>query len=405
MPVFSYKARNDSGASVSGVLEALSEDDLFKKLQALNYMPIHVGLERGGQEKIFLKTMFPQRVKTQDIVMLNMRLACMADAGIPLLNSIRIIAGQFESPFLKNVLADVSQKVFEGSSLSEALAHHPDVFSQMYVSMIKVGEVGGTIHIVLNRMAVYMEKEESLRQKIQGALFYPMILLCVGSLVLILIITFVIPQFVTIFITSNVPLPLPTMVLYRLGIFCKQFWFLIIPSVLTAGFFIKQFLRGAQGKDYFDRYILKFPYIGRLMKEVFITRFCRSLGILLENDVPIITCLDVVKDVIGNNVYKRIILQVKQSVQEGEKISHQLKGSDCFPNDVVSMIATGEETGKLAPMLYKVADFYELVVDNSVKKLTMLIEPFFVILMGMLAGLIMASIILPMFDMIKTVKQ
>jgi len=175
--------------------------------------------------------------------------------------------------------------------------------------------------------------------------------------------------------------------------------------VLTAGFFIKQFLRGAQGKDYFDRYILKFPYIGRLMKEVFITRFCRSLGILLENDVPIITCLDVVKDVIGNNVYKRIILQVKQSVQEGEKISHQLKGSDCFPNDVVSMIATGEETGKLAPMLYKVADFYELVVDNSVKKLTMLIEPFFVILMGMLAGLIMASILLPMFDMIKTLNN
>ncbi len=403
MPVFSYKARNDSGRSVNGVLEALGEEDLLQKLQALNYMPVRVGLERGVQEKILLKTLWPQRVRNQDIVMLNMRLACMADAGIPLLNSIRIIAGQFENPFLKNILLDVSQKVYEGSSLSEALARHPQAFSEMYVSMIKVGEVSGTIHIVLNRMAVYMEKEESLRQKIQGALFYPMILLCLGSFVLILIVTFVIPQFVAIFIAADVPLPLPTMILYQLGILCKQFWFLIIPSVLTAGFLIRQFLTSAKGKDYFDRHILQLPYIGHLMKEVFITRFCRALGILLENNVPIITCLDVVKDVIGNNVYQRIIVQTRQSVQEGEKISHQLKGSDCFPNDVVSMIATGEATGKLAPMLYKVADFYESVVDNSVKQLTMLVEPFFIILMGMLVGLIMASMLLPLFDMIKTI--
>jgi type II secretory pathway component PulF len=405
MSVFSYKARNGSGAPVNGVLEALSEDDLIKKLQALNYMPVHVGLERQGQKKIFLKRIFPQRVKTQDIVMLNMRLACMADAGIPLLNSIRIIAGQIENPFLKNILLDVSQKVFEGSSLSEALAFHPQVFSDMYVSMIKVGEVSGTIHIVLNRMAVYMEKEENLKQKIQGALFYPMILLCIGCLVLVLIITFVIPQFVTIFIASNVPLPLPTMILYQFGIFCKQFWFLIIPSIFGTGFLIRGYLRTSKGKDHFDRYILKFPYIGRLLMEFFITRFCRGLGILLESEVPVITCLDVVKDVIGNNVYKDIILRVRQSVQEGEKISHQLNGSDCFPNDVVSMIATGEETGNLAPMLYKVADFYELVVDNSVRKLTMLIEPLFIVLMGVLAGLIMASMLLPLFDMVKTIQQ
>lgn len=405
MPVFSYKARNGSGASVNGVLEAFSEDDLLKKLQALDYMPVRVALEQQEQEKILLKTLFPQRVKNQDIVMLNMRLACMADAGIPLLNSIRIIAGQVEVPYLKNVLLDISQKVFEGSSLSEALANHPQVFSEMYVSMVKVGEVSGTLPLVLNRLAVYMEKEESLKQKIQGALFYPMILLCAGCLVIILIVTFVIPQFVTIFIASSVPLPLPTMVLYQFGIFCKQFWLLIIPSIFAAVFLMKKFLMTTQGKDYFDRTILKIPYIGRLMKEVFITRFCRALGILMEGGVPIIISLDVVKDVIGNNVYKHIILRVRQSVQEGEKISHQLKGSNCFPNDVVSMIATGEETGKLAPMLYKVADFYELVVGNTIKKLTLLIEPFFIVLMGLLAGFIMASMLLPLFDMVKTIQQ
>jgi len=405
MPVFTYKARNTSGAPVNGVLEAVSEDDLLKKLQALSYMPVHVDVERPAPKKIFLKNIFPQKVKTQDIVMLNMRLACMADAGIPLLNSIRIIAGQIDSPFLKNILLDVSQKVFEGSSLSEALAFHPEVFSDMYVNMIKVGEVSGTIHIVLNRMAVYMEKEESLKQKIQGALFYPMILLTIGCLVVILIVTFVIPQFVTIFLASNVPLPLPTLIFYHFGLFCRQFWMLILPAIFGAVFLIKGFFKTPKGKDYFDLYILKIPYVGRLLMEVFITRFCRTLGILLESEVPVITCLDVVKDVIGNNVYKRIILQVKQSVQEGEKISHQLKGSDCFPNDVISMIATGEETGNLAPMLYKVADFYELVVDNSVKKLTILIEPLFIVLMGLLTGLIMASMLLPLFDMVKTIQQ
>jgi type IV pilus assembly protein PilC len=405
MPVFSYKARNTSGAPVNGVLEAVSENDLLKKLQALNYMPVHIGQERQEQKKNFLKSIFPQKVKTQDIVMLNMRLACMADAGIPLLNSIRIIAEQIENPILKNILLDVSQKVFEGSSLSQALAFHPEVFSDMYVSMIKVGEVSGTIHIILNRIAAYMEKEENLRQKVQGALFYPMILVCVGSLVVMLIVTFVIPQFVTIFIASNVPLPLPTIIIYQFGLFIKNWWYVVIPAVFAVVYLSKKYFRTSKGKDQFDRYIFKIPHIGRLMKEVFITRFCRTLGILLESEVPVIACLDVVKDVIGNNIYKRIILQIKQSVQEGEKISHQLKGSDYFPNDVVSMIATGEETGNLAPMLYKVADFYELVVDNSIRKLTLLIEPLFIVMMGMLVGLIMASMLLPLFDMIKVIQQ
>lgn len=405
MAVFSYKARNASGTSVSGVLEAFSEEDLMGKLQAMNYTPTVI---RPGQEKVEKEPAgigLLSRIKSRDIVLLNLRLAYMTDAGIPLLNSIRILAGQFEDPVFKNILLSVSQKVFEGSSLSDAMADHPQVFSEMYVNMVKVGEVSGTLHTVLNRMAIYIEAEENLRQKIQGALFYPMVLLCAGCLVLILIVTFVIPQFVTIFTKAHVQLPLPTLILYHFGLFVKQFWFLIIPSVFAAGFLFKAILATPGGKDHFDRFIFRIPYIGLLMKEVFITRFCRGLGILLESDVPILRSLDVVKDVIGNNIYKRIIVQVGHSVQKGEKISHQLNGSAYFPNDVVSMIATGEETGKLAPMLYKVAGFYEMIVDNSVKKLTMLIEPVFIVLIGLMAGFIMASMLLPLFDMVKTIQN
>jgi|CXWL01.1.fsa_nt_gi type IV pilus assembly protein PilC len=405
MAVFSYKARNGSGSLISGDLEALSEDDLLRKLQALNYMPVRVSREEEGQKNISWNALFPPKVKTKDIVMMNMKLAYMADAGIPLLNSMRLLAVQVENPLLKEILLDVSQKVFEGSSLSDALSNHPAVFSQMYVSMVKVGEISGTLHIVLNRMAAYMEKEEELKQKVQGALFYPMILLSAGCIVIVLIVTFVIPQFVSIFSKANVTLPLPTLILYYFGEFLKRFWFLILPAIFSAVYLTGRFFKTTNGKNYFDRMILKVPYVGRLVKQVFITRFCRALGILLESDVPVLKCLDVVKEVVGNSVYQRIIMQISESVQRGEKISHQLSGSEYFPNDVVSMISTGEETGKLAPMLYKVAGFYESVVDDSVKKLTLLIEPFFIVFMGLLAGLIMTSMLLPLFDMVKTIQQ
>lgn len=405
MPEFFYQARNNIGAPVSGTLEAFSEDDLIKKLQALNYMPVRVNVKKQNGSSSASPIIQSRKVKNRDIVMLNMKLAYMTDAGIPLLNSIRMLAGQFENSALKNVLLNVSQKVSEGFSFSDALAFHPKVFSDMYVSMIKVGEMSGTLPGVLNRMAVYTEQEESLKQKIKGALFYPMILAFAGCIVTILIVTFVIPKFVTIFTRANVVLPLPTLILYHFGLFIKQFWMLIIPLFFAAGFGLKKFINTPVGREYFDRFIFTIPHIGHLMKEVFITRFCRALGILLESDVAVLKSLDVMKDVVGNNVYKRIIVQIRQSVEKGEKISSPLRGSEYFPNDVVSMIATGEETGKLAPMLHKVAGFYESVVDDSVKKLTMLIEPLFIVLIGLLAGLIMASMLLPLFDMVKTIQQ
>lgn len=405
MPEFLYQARNNTGASISGTLEAFSEDDLIKKLQAMNYMPVQINVKGQKKPSFVSEKMQSRKVSNRDIVMLNMKLAYMTDAGIPLLNCIRILAGQFEEPALKNVLSNVAQKISEGLSLSEAMARHPGVFSDMYVNMIKVGEMSGTLHVVLNRMAVYTEQEENLKQKIKGALFYPMILLFAGCLVTVLIVTLVIPQFVTIFTRADVVLPLPTLILYHFGLFIKKFWALLIPSFLSAAFGFKKFINTPVGRDYYDRFILKIPYVGRLMKEVFVTRFCRALGILLESEVAVLKGLDVAKDVVGNNVYRRIIEQISQSVEKGEKISSPLKGSEYFPNDVVSMIATGEETGKLAPMLHKVAGFYESVVDDSVKKITMLIEPLFIVLIGLLAGLIMASMLLPLFDMVKTIQQ
>lgn len=371
----------------------------------MNYMPVQINVKGQKKPSFVSEKMQSRKVSNRDIVMLNMKLAYMTDAGIPLLNCIRILAGQFEEPALKNVLSNVAQKISEGLSLSEAMARHPGVFSDMYVNMIKVGEMSGTLHVVLNRMAVYTEQEENLKQKIKGALFYPMILLFAGCLVTVLIVTLVIPQFVTIFTRADVVLPLPTLILYHFGLFIKKFWALLIPSFLSAAFGFKKFINTPVGRDYYDRFILKIPYVGRLMKEVFVTRFCRALGILLESEVAVLKGLDVAKDVVGNNVYRRIIEQISQSVEKGEKISSPLKGSEYFPNDVVSMIATGEETGKLAPMLHKVAGFYESVVDDSVKKITMLIEPLFIVLIGLLAGLIMASMLLPLFDMVKTIQQ
>jgi type II secretory pathway component PulF len=401
MPVYAYQARNHSGAPVNGLLEAFSEEDLLKKLQALSYMPVRVSRTPTRQE--------PQprfaSIKSHDIVMFNMQLACMTDAGVLLLASLRIIAEQLGNPHLKAVVVNVSRKVSEGSALSEGLALYPRVFSTMYINMVRAGELSGTLNTVLNRLAVYIEQEENLRQKIQAALFYPLILFAAGCAVTALIIIFVIPQFAVIFTKAGVPLPLPTMILYNFGVFCKGYWTVIVLSFFGAGFLVKTWLGTEHGKNQWDRMALKIPYIGRLLKDVYITRFTRTLGILTESGVSILQCLDSVKEVMGNNVYKGIIARTSRGVETGGKISHHLKDKDYFPNDVVSMIATGEETGNLAPMLHKISGFYEITVDYSVRRLTTLIEPFFIVVLGGLVGLIMASMILPLFDMVKTIQR
>jgi len=274
----------------------------------------------------------------------------------------------------------------------------------LFVSMVKAGEASGKLDIILTRLAAFTEQQADIRQKVQSALFYPIILLFAGIIVTLFIVTFIVPQFAEIFVKVGVPLPLPTLILYHIGISIKQFWYVLPLTVLGFWMLVRSYLNTEFGRLRFDRLKLEFPVIGSLYRKIAISRFARTLGMLVTAGVPILQSLDIVKGVVANEVLARVIGHVRGAVERGEKIFESLKISREFPLDTIQMISVGEETGDLDEMLGKIADFYDLAVGYSIKKLISLIEPLFLCVLGGLVGLIMASMLLPIFDMIKVLR-
>ncbi|MBI3618244.1 MAG: type II secretion system F family protein [Candidatus Omnitrophica bacterium] len=403
MSTYAYKARNETGKPVNGVMEASSQEELAEKLRKLGYMPTQIKAAVAGIKMESLYDRFV-RIKTEDLIMFNIQLSNMIDSGFSILNSLRTIASQVENRRLRSIITEVSRSVEAGSSFSEALARHPRVFSTLFINSVRAGETSGKLNIVLNRLAVYVEQEEELRQQVQGALFYPVILLLAGVVVILLIVTFVIPQFVVIFEEAGVTLPLPTLVVYQVGMGLKKTWYLGllgIALVLTA---IRKYFETDRGGRQRDQLVLCLPVVGAVVRKVIVSRFSRTLATLVESGVPLLQSLDIVRDVVGNQIIASVVTSVRESVEKGERIAQPLRVSGEFPQDAVQMIAVGEETGKLGYMLNRVADFYDTAVKFSIRKLTTLIEPVLLIVLGITVGFIMASMLLPMFDMIKTVR-
>ncbi len=406
MPTFVYKARDEVGKSIAGIMEAASENELINKLRKLSYMPVSVeeSVQKIATEGKKSSHSF-KKIKSEDKIMFNMQLASMLDAGITLLSALNIISKQIQNENFKSVIEKITQSVSAGASLSESLVQHPTVFSSLFVSMVRAGETGGKLNEILNRLAIYLEKQEELKQKINGALFYPMILIVAGLLVILVIVTFVIPKFIVIFDKADVVLPLPTQILYGFGIAVKKFWYLMILGGFLVSLAIKSFINSPKGRFKFDQLKLKIPIVGSVVRKVVVARFTRTLATLVDSGVSMMQSLDIMQDVVGNEVFRRVIGQVRKSVERGERLDQPLKMSGEFPDDAVHMISVGEETGKLGPMLNKIADFYDTSIDYQVRKLTTLIEPIFITIMGGVVGFIMASMLIPIFDMVKTIQR
>jgi type IV pilus assembly protein PilC len=271
--------------------------------------------------------------------------------------------------------------------------------------MVRAGETSGKLNVVLNRLALYVEQQEDLRQQVKNALFYPSILVVAGIAVVVLIVTFVMPKFVEVFNKAGVPLPLPTQIFYTFGLALTRYWYLFIFVVWLAFMGFKMYARTQKGAYRLDHLKLNLPVTGPLVRKLIISRFSRTLATLVESGVPILHSLDIVHDVVANQIISNIVKNVRNSVEEGERIAKELKKSGEFPQDMVQMISVGEETGRLGYMLNKIAGFYDNAVGYSLKKLIALIEPVFIIVLGILVGFIMASMLLPMFDMIKTINR
>lgn len=404
MASYLYKARDGEGKAVTGVMESASAEKLAEKLRKLGYMPTQIKEATQGMDLDRFSQKF-KRIKPEDIIMFNVQLANMIDAGLTLINSLDIICRQIENRKLKEVVEEVKRSVEGGSSFSDALAIHPKVFSKLFVDMVRAGETSGKLNVVLNRLAHYVEQQEDLRQQVKNALFYPAILVVAGIAVVVMIVSFVMPKFVEVFNRAGVPLPLPTQIFYTFGLVLTNYWYLIIFVIWLSFMGIKMYARTEKGGYQFDRLKLSLPVIGPLVRKIIISRFSRTLATLVDSGVPILHSLDIVREVVGNRIISDVVGNMRKSVEEGERIAKELKKSGEFPQDMVQMISVGEETGKLGDMLHKISGFYDNAVGYSLKKLIALIEPVFIIVLGVLVGFIMASMLLPMFDMIKTINH
>jgi len=381
MANFIYKARDANGRAVNGVMDAASKSELIDKLHKMGYMPTRISEAKAGARLTSLMDRF-KRIGSDDMLMFYIQFSNMISSGITILMALSTLAKQTSNKALGQTIGEVSRQIEGGSTLSEAMSYHPRVFSKLFVNMVKAGEASGNLDAVLMRYAVFFEHQEEIKEKVKAALFYPVILLTFGIIVMLFIVTFVIPQFAQIYIRAGVRLPIPTLIVYKFGLLIKRGWYILIAAAAAITLLLRWYARSDKGSLIIDTFKLHLPIVGDLYKKVAISRFTRTLGTLLGSGVPILQSLDITKEVAGNRILEQIIADARRYVEKGEHLAEPLKVSNEFPPDVVQMISVGEESGNLDGMLNKVADFYDMTVNYAIKKLTTIIEPVFLLILG-----------------------
>ena len=403
MSTFNYKVRNIRGSVITGDIEAKDRKSVIDKLRAQKFIILAVTEKkasmldslavfmRGGKKK--------GKVKIKHVVTFSRQLSTMVNAGVPIVQGLIILNEQIEDKRMAQIVTDVRTDVESGLSIAEALARHPEAFSELYVSMVRSGEAGGVLDIILDRLSGYLEATQRLRGKVKGAMVYPAVVSCVAGGVTLFLLTVVIPAFKTAFKSFGAELPLPTKVLIGLSEFAKTYFFLgIIGLIVFIGLFAR-FLKTDIGKTKFDRFILRVPMFGTLLRKVAVAKFTRTLGTLVKSGVPILEALDTTSKTAGNKIIEEAIIDARTSIKEGERISGPLKASKVFPPMVIQMITVGEETGALDTMLTKIADFYDQEVDVAIGGLTAMIEPVIIVVMGVVIGAIVVAMFMPMFEL------
>lgn len=404
MTVFSYKASDMSGKVVKGTFEAETEDGVVKRLQGMGYIPIQIApagaAERGLQLDVGAGLgRLLGRVSRRDVLQFTQDLAAMLASGLPVDRALTILQDVTEKPRMRDVVAEVRKSVQGGSYLSDAMARHPEAFSDFYVSMVRAGEAGGVLDAVLERLGTFLESSQELVDYIKSALVYPLFLVFVGGVSIIILMTYVIPRFAVIFEDLGGAIPPSTRLLLGTSDLLRGYWWALLPGVAVAVLGFLRYARTPGGKAQLDRLKLRLPLVGELIRKVETARFARTLGTLVRSGVPILQALSLVRDTIGNTVISRAMGRVHERVQEGERMSRPLGESGHFPTMAVQMITVGEESGRLEEMLLRVADNYEKLVRNLVKRLISMLEPALILVMGVVVGFIVISMLMAIFSM------
>lgn len=402
MPIFAYTAIDSNGRTVRATMEADSEQLVLAKLrdQSMHCTDIRRATKGAGLPKSFGK----KKVKPKAIVIFSRQFATMIDAGIPILRCLDILTGQTKDPVLRPALEQVTNDVKGGLTLNEALAKQPQVFSKLYINMIRAAEVGGILDQILDRLASFLEYESDVRGKIKSAMMYPVLVLIFSFIMLFALFSFVLPKFKEIFQGMDVELPAITSMLFKMGDFCQSSWWMLIVAAIAGFIGVKQYGRTPKGRYQLDYMKLKFPIIGEIALKMSIARFTRTFGTLINSGVPMMRSLEIVGETLNNKVLSEAIDITRTSIREGQKLSEPLSKSGLFPNMVTCMIDVGEESGRLSEMLVKVGDFYDTEVEQTVKGLTSMIEPMLIIFMGCIVGFIAISVMTPIFKLVNSVK-
>ncbi len=397
MPIYIWQGVTPSGEKKKGEIEAKDERaaQVLLRRQRIRITKI----KQKPKDLLENVSLFQPGVKTKDVVVFTRQLSTMIDAGLPLVQGLDALASQQENKTFKKILQEIKQDVESGSTFADALKKHPKIFDRLYCNMVQAGEMGGILDEVMARLASYMEKAEALKRRVKGAMMYPAIVLTIAIVVLTIILIFVIPVFQKMFAESGHALPVPTQIVINLSEFVKAYILYIIGAMFALAVAIKKFHQTEKGARIIDRWVLKAPVFGPLLKKVSVAKFTRTLGTLLNSGVPIIESLNVAAGTAGNKIIEDAIFKVRASISEGKTIAHPLQESKIFPNMVVQMISVGETTGALDDMLNKIADFYDDEVDAAVDALTSAIEPLMIVFLGGTIGSIIIAMYLPIFQM------
>ncbi|HZV80191.1 MAG TPA: type II secretion system F family protein [Candidatus Binatus sp.] len=408
MPSFAYQAKDSTGKSVNGVIEAENERVLRAKLREMNYYVTGITQKQTTGLNADVGQFFQrfQGVNEQALVVFARQFATMINAGLAMVRCLDVLSVQTEDGVLKPVITAVRREVEGGSTLAAALGKFPKVFSPLFVNMVRAGELGGILDDVLNRLATFLEKDFNLKKKVKSAMTYPAVILVMAVLIVLFLVIFIMPTFVELFNGMHMTLPVPTKILIAFTNGARN-PYVVIPSVivLIIGFIaFNRYTSTQVGRRQFDAFKLKLPVFGMLIRKVAISRFCRTLGTLLQSGVPIMQALEIVGKASGNEVVAETVNKVRESVREGESIAVPLQLSGLFPPLVTQMVAVGEETGNLDGMLAKISDFYDTEVEYMLASLTSLLEPILILIMGFIVGFIVISVFLPLYQIIGNIK-
>lgn len=401
MAVYIWEAKTGKGEKRSGELEAPDETTVRVQLRRLQLTPTKI--KKKPKDLLGNIKFLKPRVTQKDLVIFTRQLSTMIDAGLPLIQGLDILANQQVNKTFKDVLVDIKTNVETGSTFADSLGKHDKIFDSLFSKMVAAGELGGILDVILNRLAVYMEKVMKLKKKVKSAMTYPLVVLCIAVLVVAIILIFVIPVFQKMFADFGQALPAPTQIVINLSEFFKKNIIFMIAGLIAFVFAFRRFYSTAKGRKWVDRLVLRLPVFGPLVRKVAVAKFTRTLGTLISSGVPILDSLNIVAGTAGNKIIEEAILKVRVSISEGRTIAEPLMETGVFPNMVVQMINVGETTGALDAMLGKIADFYDDEVDAAVDALTSMIEPFMMVFLGGTIGGLVIAMYLPIFKMASAV--